>query len=129
MLVLKFLMIRIKNFAPPILTLFFLSGCQFGGTKIVPAFIVLLFLSRGRPCLRSADFYFFIVKSNFCFLKQCSDEIGLSNMITKRSQLPLSTIQSCISLVVVGHYRVHQGLKHIPAELLPGRLGPEEKRH
>ena len=31
---------------------------------------MVFFLSRRRPCLRSLDFYFYIVSSNFCFMKQ-----------------------------------------------------------
>ena len=30
---------------------------------------MVFFLLRRRPCLRSLDFYFFIVSSNFCFMK------------------------------------------------------------
>ena len=34
---------------------------------------MVFFLSRRRPCLRSLDFYFFIVLSNFCFIKKISE--------------------------------------------------------
>ena len=31
---------------------------------------MVFFLSKRRPCVRSLDFYFFIVLSNFCFMKK-----------------------------------------------------------
>ena len=63
------------------LTLFLLGV---GETKIVPAYAFLF--------IKSAE--------------TVTDRIGLSFLITNGSQLPLSTIQSCILLVVVG-YRVY----------------------
>ena len=59
--------IRLVKLILPIKTLFPSGGCQIGTPLIIKNLNRIL--RRGWPCLGSTDFYFFMISSNFSFMK------------------------------------------------------------